>query len=300
MTIAAGYFLYGGRHSSPYCRGNDMDRFMSGRCPRGQSSQSHQCKTQIPLCPIPELVRGKWNLGSNALPKVDALFDRSVCSVAALPSTSAPSSNSTSAPSSNTTLVSMTGVEGKSELDSCLRRIVAAGGCSSYGTGNMFQYDDNSGTCGCCSSAQVTTLADDNFQSAIYAHREANDLGGVAPKHCISGSIMYYPDIAGGADVAHACECGACTNCGAGGPRYMDWSGPYVVPDTVGNISFVDAAKTQPLYDPVDTCLCDDMNLSECELETFSAATAAGGSFSSNIVVVSSAVLFFLHFIRRH
>ena len=48
-TVAAGTFLYGGRHSSPQCRGDDADRFLSGRCPVGASSRAHQCQTDIPL-----------------------------------------------------------------------------------------------------------------------------------------------------------------------------------------------------------------------------------------------------------
>lgn len=82
----------------------------------------------------------------------------------------------------------------------------------------------------------------------------------------------------------------------------MDWSGPYVVPDAVGDMAFVDAAKTQPLYDPVDTCLCDDTSLSQCEtdaLESSPAATVAGGAYSSNVVVALSALVFLLHSVRR-
>jgi len=312
VTIGAGYFLYGGRHSSPYCRGSDQDRFTSGRCPRGTSSQSHECKSNIPLCAIPELVRGKWALGSEALPKVDVLFDKSVCSVIALPEAAGneAAGNTTAAPvaapSSNATdsATTASNVEGQSGLDACFRRIVAAGGCGDYTTTNMFQFDDDSNTCGCCSSVQVTTLADDNFASAVYTLRDATELGSVAPAHCISGSTMFYPDVAGGEDVAHPCECGSCATCGGGAARYMDWSGPFVVSDAVGTTSFVDASETQPLFDPVDTCLCDDASASQCEgtakEEYSSAATAmAGGAFSSNLVVASSALVMLIHFVRR-
>merc|ERR1719343_2003470 len=110
----------------------------------------------------------------------------------------------------------------------------------------MFLYDEDSSACGCCSTVQVTTLADSTFASAVYSYSANDDLT-EAPAYCISGSTLYYPDASGGPDVAHPCECGKCTTCGAGEPRYMDWSGPFVVPD------------------PVDTCLCDDSSVGACE-----------------------------------
>jgi len=199
------------------------------------------------------------------------------------------------------------GVEGESGLDACFRRIIAAGGCSAHTPTNMFVYDEDSGSCGCCSSLQVTTVEAENFASAVYTYRQPTISS--APDHCISGSTMFYPDAAGGADVAHACECGSCTTCGAGNARYMDWSGPFVIPDSVGAVSFADGAKTQPLYDPVDSCLCDDSSPSQCELEpdqlavqSSSAASAlvgVGGVFSSNAVVLSSALVMFIGFVRR-
>lgn len=299
LTIAAGYFLYGGRHSSPYCRGNDEDRFASGNCPRGTSSQNHLCKTQIPLCPIPELVRRQWNLGPDALPKVDVLFDHSICSLVPLPTASPSlvnSANITSQekppkPSKEAKLI-----EGDSRLDECVQRIVEAGGCGSYSAGSMFQFDEDSGTCGCCSSPQITTLDENAFQSAVYSLREADDYGGVAPGFCISGSTLFYPTEGG--DSAHACECGRCGECGAGEPRYMDWSGPFVVPN--GNEMFLDQAMSQPLYDPVDTCICDDRSASQCESDL--APNLASGAFSPNVaspdlVFVSTVLLYFLHLV---
>ena len=319
LYIAAGYFFYGGRHSGPYCRGTDEDRFASGRCPRGTSSTAHGCKSNIPLCAIPELVRGRWNLGGDAPPVVEVVFDNSVCSVAkALPvagddgavgdaanataNNADGASNSTMATPTNNNATAVKGIEGQSGLDSCLRSIVASGGCDSYSAGNLFLYDDSAGTCGCCSSVQVTTL--DSFAAAVYTYRAANDLGGVAPKHCISGSTMFYPDVSGGPDVAHACECGACSVCGNGEARYLDWSGPFVVPDAVGASSFADAAKTRPMYDPVDTCVCDDSFLSaqcagsEAGFATSGARMASDGH-SMSLVISSVAVVFLLHFLRR-
>jgi len=300
VNLAAGYFLYGGRHSGPYCRGNDQDRFGSGNCPRGTSSQNHQCNTNIPLCAIPALVRSKWNLGQDAPPKVDVKFDKSFCSMAALPAV-VTASNTTAAANvtAATTNATADGVEGQSGLDTCVRRIVAAGGCDAQNPAGQFLYDEDTQACGCCSSVQVTTLADESFASAIYTYRAADDLT-VAPLHCISGSTMYYPDAAGGPDVAHACECGTCTTCGAGGARYLDWSGPFVVPDAVGDVTFADAAKTKPEYDPVDTCICADSSAGTCESDFAVTASGAGARSPNSLIVVSSAVLLLLHSFRRN
>lgn len=106
---------------------------------------------------------------------------------------------------------------------------------------------------------------------------------------------MFYPDVTGGPDVEHACECGTCGTCGGGAARFMDWSGPFVISDDIGSNSFVDEAKTQPLYDPVDTCLCDDFSASQCEgLLSNNSGGRAGGLFSSNFVIVSSALFVYL------
>lgn len=326
VSVAAGYFLYGGRHSSPYCRGSDQDRFLTGRCPRGTSSQNHGCTSDIPLCPIPAVVKSRWALGSTAPPQVDVLFDKSVCSVIDLPAVEGAAGNATAtatatvateAPASEAPPTSATeaetdstdsdstrrlAVEGESGLDACFRRILAAGGCSDHNPASMFQYDDASGACGCCSGVQVTTLAADDFASAVYAYRTSAIKS--APDHCISGSTLFYPDANGGPDVQHACECGACARCGGGAPRYMDWSGPFVVPDDVGDVSFADQAKTVPLYDPVDTCICDDFTASQCELNANSLPSSAAsrfgwGGFSSNLVVATSTLFMFFGFIRR-
>mmetsp|Transcript_13889 Transcript_13889/g.22605 ORF Transcript_13889/g.22605 Transcript_13889/m.22605 type:complete len:169 (+) Transcript_13889:678-1184(+) len=167
----------------------------------------------------------------------------------------------------------------------------------------MFVFDEDSSACGCCSSLQVTTVESENFASAVYTYRQPAISS--APDHCISGSTMFYPDVAGGADVAHACECGSCETCGAGNTRYMDWSGPFVIPDSVGTVSFADGSKTQPLYDPVETCLCNDGAAYQCGLdqsamESSSAASAlVGGVFSSNVVVFSSVLVMFVGLVRR-
>ena len=80
----------------------------------------------------------------------------------------------------------------------------------------------------------------------------------------------------------------------------MDWSGPFVVSDAVGEVSFADGAKTVPLYDPVDTCVCDDFAPSQCELDALqtSAAAGVGGVFDSNLVGVSMLVVL-VGFVRR-
>jgi len=301
VSYAAGYFLYGGRNSGPYCRGGDQERFASGNCPIGQSSQAHTCKTNIPLCPIPELVRSKWNLGEDAPPKVDILFDKSVCSTVALPDETPPNATATENSAADVTNTTVDGVRGQSGLNSCLQRIIASGGCGAQNAASMFLYDEDSGGCGCCSSVQVTTLADSSFASAVYSYSANDDLT-EAPAYCISGSTLYYPDASGGPDVAHPCECGKCTTCGAGEPRYMDWSGPFVIPDAVGDSTFSDAAKTAPEYDPVDTCLCDDSSAGACESDFAVAETesGAGAHSRSNGMVLSSAVLLVFHFFRRN
>jgi len=80
----------------------------------------------------------------------------------------------------------------------------------------------------------------------------------------------------------------------------MDWSGPFVVDDAVGSTSFADAAKMVPLYDPVDTCLCDDFSASQCGEEQYSASSSlAGGMFASQLVVVTSTLLMCLGIFRR-
>jgi len=198
--------------------------------------------------------------------------------------TDATASNATTA--SNTTIA---GVTGQSGLDTCLRRIVAAGGCDAQITGH-FLYAEDSGDCGCCTGTQVTTLPDADFAAAIYSYRAADDLV-VPPTHCISGSTMYYPAVGGGPDEKHACACGTCSTCGGGRARYLDWSGPFVVPDAVGESTVV---GTEPAYDPVDTCLCNDISTGTCEAD-FEVYSGTGTRTPGGAGALATAVLVLWH-----
>uniref|UniRef100_A0A7R9ZGR4 Expansin-like EG45 domain-containing protein n=1 Tax=Pseudictyota dubia TaxID=2749911 RepID=A0A7R9ZGR4_9STRA len=321
VTVAAGYFLYGGRRSSPYCRGTDADRFLSGRCPRGTSTTNHECSAQVPLCAIPESIRAEWDLGPTAPPAVDVLFDGSVCSVVPLAASNGVETNATNASSAEVPAVversaAVDGVVGQSGLGNCVDLIAASGGCGSYGTGNMFAYDDDVGTCGCCASTQVTQLGSGtNFSSAVYRIYDVNfdNLGGdagqgrAAPTHCISGSTMFYPrrvseltdgtlDDVGGGEATYACECGPCDECGTAGPRYVDWSGPFVVSDNLGEEE--SSSEQSPRFDPVDACLCGTAEAEVCDAYgTLSSAHSllggTGSSFSVQVTIIAAVAVLF-------
>lgn len=300
ISIARGAFTYGGRYSSPYCRGDDVDRYASGRCPRGTSTTKHACASQMPMCSIPDTVRTDWALGADAPPKVEVSFDGSVCSM--VPEVAATvevagDGNDTVAVLEDDTVAVLEGVDGQSGLDECVNRILSSGGCDSYGAGSLFQYDETNGDCGCCSSPQVVPLG--NFSAAIYTlKKETSSTGGTeeAPVHCVSGATVHYPSLKAGKGTTFRCECGTCTDCGTSGSRYVDWSGPFVVPDAKGDAAIV-ATTSAPLYDPVETCICGDTTGMECEeVNTYQTNSAAPGSmsFGSMPVMLGFALVLFV------
>ena len=281
-VVAAGAFLYGGRHSSPQCRGDEEDRFLSGRCPVGTSSRAHSCTMVVPLCPITEAVRQSWAVGEAAPPRVEVLFDSSTCSVLPLEEVA---TTTTTAPANAT----VPGVTGESGLADCVRRVLAAGGCADHTNASRFAYDDASGDCGCCASDQVAALPDGNYSAAVYGLGPA-PTNTAAPTHCISGSTLFYPATADGGghtDATHACACGSCATCGGSATRYLDWSGPFVVGSAIATTTFADEAKTAPLYDPVDTCLCDYVSVPEICPGSAAAARGAGGPWGGVVAAMA-------------
>lgn len=312
INIARGAFLYGGRHSSPYCRGDDLDRYASGRCPVGRSTTSHRCAGQIPMCPVPQSVRDDWAVGPDAPPKVEVSFDGSVCSVVPAPpaapatsggngtaATSSPAPTATAPGGNDTaTTAAVEGVDGASGLDSCVSRILSSGGCDAHGAGGLFQYDDSAGTCGCCSTPQVVPLG--NFSSAVYSFRTEGVVAGDAsgpPELCVSGATVHYPSVSLGSDATFRCDCGACSDCGRSGPRYLDWSGPFAVSDARGEAAIAGTAAA-PLYDPVDACVCGETEGTACEevqgsvYGGYSSAASVGGGAA--LQVATGAVLVWL------
>ena len=282
INVARGAFLYGGRYSSPYCRGDDLDRYASGRCPVGRSTTSHQCAGQIPMCPVAQSVREDWAVGPDAPPKVEVSFDGSVCSVVPAPEMAPPVTSS----GNGTLVTNVEGVDGVSGLDSCVSRILSSGGCDILGAGGLFQYDDSTGTCGCCSTPQVVPLG--NFSAAVYSFREES-VGGdsSAPELCVSGATVNYPSVSlGGEDATFLCECGTCADCGMSSPRYLDWSGPFAVSDAMGEAAITGTAAA-PLYDPVDACVCGETAGTVCEEVQYSGY----GSYSSAASVGGGAAL---------
>ena len=234
-------------------------------------------------------MRQAWAVGEAAPHRVDVLFDSSTCSLLPLEETeiSAATTANAAAPANAT----VPGVTGESGLNACVRRIVAAGGCAQHTDAGRFAYDDASGACGCCASDQVASLPDGEYSGAIYGLGPKPPNTG-APTHCVSGSTLFYPATADGggghADATHACACGACSTCGGSSTRWLDWSGPFVVGDQMAREAFVDEAKTAPLYDPVDTCLCDYASAEVC---LGRAAAAAGRGAGWGGVVAATALV---------
>jgi len=273
INIVRGAFLYGGRYSSPYCRGDDVDRYASGRCPVGYSTASHKCAGQVPLCGIPESVRSDWNVGPEAPPRVEVSFDGSVCSFVPATAPPAAANNDNTTNTNDSTTSTVEGVDGTSGLSDCVSRILSSGGCDAYNAGSLFQYDESNGGCGCCSTPQVVPLG--NFSAAVYSFRTTSaaasssgtttEAASAVPQHCISGATIHYPSIAASADATFRCDCGSCTDCGNGASRYLDWSGPFAVSDAEGEAALVGNTGGAPLYDPVETCVCGMAGGMACE-----------------------------------
>lgn len=306
VAVKAGSFFYGGRYSSPSCRG--MYRYGSSYCPRGRSSTDHECTSQIPLCPIPEDVRNRWYVGS--YPSVEVVADASTCSDLS-PDLSLLAADSNAPADVNFT------------LDDCLTRVIRNGTCAT----SQFTFDEASGKCGCCAAgSSPTAMLDGNgdnsaFTSAVYSHSSSAPFAEHGPPtHCISGATLHWPEkvatgsadsdgavgagnvtSSGYADRTMDCECGACDTCGAPGTSYLDWSGPYTVPRALGDDGVAvstdgDGTTAPPQYDPVDTCVCDVGGV-DCErgYSSFSggATTAAlTGSSAVLVLVVASALGF--------
>lgn len=293
VAVPAGTFFYGGRYSSPSCRG--MYRYSSSSCPRGRSSTDHECPAQIPLCPIPEDVRERWYVGPH--PSVEVLADASTCSVSADLSLLAPA-------------------DADLTLDGCLARVILDGACAT----SRFTLDEVSGKCGCCAAgASPTPLKDgdgdgDGFTSAVYSFSYTSPFEEHGPPtHCISGATLHWPESMNGttaadndasgntansigyADRTMSCECGSCDECGAPGTSYLDWSGPYAVSPSLGNdgVALSSDDGTAPTYDPVDTCICNASGVDCDSYSSFSAGTtvpALPGSKAVLVMVIASAL----------
>mmetsp|Transcript_2573 Transcript_2573/g.2851 ORF Transcript_2573/g.2851 Transcript_2573/m.2851 type:complete len:295 (+) Transcript_2573:79-963(+) len=163
-------------------------------------------------------------------------------------------------------------------LADCTDAIVTSTTCSSF---KRFTYDEVSGKCTCCDVG--AELIPWDYSSAIYVYSSSNPLKVYgAPQYCISGSTLYYPQqrsssttttstataaaaVSGGDDddlcteAQYSCTCGDCTECGDPTVSYVDWNGPFVVPEELGTslTAGVSTVSDKPLYDPVDTCTCN-------------------------------------------
>jgi len=297
IGISAGTFLYGGRHSSPSCRGTY--RYSSSYCPRGRSTTKHTCNEQIPLCPIPETVRERWYVGS--YPYVEVVSDASTCTLKADQGFLAVDSGSNSSSE-------------QLALDDCLEQVILEGSCET----SRFTFDEESGKCGCCAAgADSTPLPANNdtrrFASAVYSFSFSSPFEEHGPPtHCVSGATLNWPEksessdgggggdgnatanSAGYVDRTVDCECGMCTSCGSPRTSYFDWSGAYPVPPALladeFEVVISSDASAELTYDPVDTCICN----TDGESCYFSGATATTlpGSSAVLVVIVASALGF--------
>mmetsp|Transcript_14660 Transcript_14660/g.21679 ORF Transcript_14660/g.21679 Transcript_14660/m.21679 type:complete len:407 (-) Transcript_14660:460-1680(-) len=286
VTVAAGTFFYGGRFSSPSCRGDY--RYSSNFCNRGTSSTGHECPSQIPLCPIPEWIRQEWYVGE--LTTLSVLADGSTCAINPDLSVTVDTSNGNGTAIPNLTLAD------------CMQKVVSDGKC----TTGRFTFDETNGKCGCCGVG--SSLTEWDFTSGVYTFSTSSPLEKFGPPtHCISGAILNWPKkrtttstndlisgstLSGGAnfiDQEYMCSCGTCNTCGSPRVSYLDWAGPFAVSDALGRS---DEQQNTLAYDPVDTCICDANNVNCNTNPTSSAAKGQSMGFSTVIPIFACVLAF--------
>lgn len=274
-----GSFIYGGYNSRPSCRQYSSSGYDNG-C-YGRSTTGHQCKAQIPLCPIPDSIRNEWYTGSTV--GLNLLANNVTCPVLV----DFGETTAVERSDSNVTVANLT-------LAECMEKVVLDGTCSS----KRFTYDEMNNKCGCCTTG--TSLVDWDYTSAVYSFETDSPLQQFgAPTHCISGATLYWPrktsdtaavtgaggTVSGGGnfiDQSYDCRCGSCNTCGAPEVSYMDWAGPFTVPPAVGDL---DAVNSKPIYDPVDTCVCTEPS-QNCNF-----VPSAASWVSASVWAVSSSIL---------
>jgi len=290
FAAASGYllgsFLYGGYNTRPSCR--QYSGYNNG-C-YGQSTTGHQCKAQIPMCPLPESIRSQWYTGSQVT--LSLLSDNATCTIL-------NEATATERSDSNVTTANLT-------LAECMQQVVRDGNCDL----KAFTYDESTTKCGCCSS--FPPLAWPDSTSAVYSYSTESPLEKYgSPTHCISGATLYWPrkigvtvdtvddisgTLSGGGnfiDDTYDCRCGDCNTCGAPDVSYMDWAGPFTVPQEIGEIDAANSNSqlTKPRYDPVDTCVCGEPN-QNCNFIPLSGASwvSSAWAISSSIVLLIGAL----------
>mmetsp|Transcript_1369 Transcript_1369/g.1820 ORF Transcript_1369/g.1820 Transcript_1369/m.1820 type:complete len:409 (+) Transcript_1369:99-1325(+) len=280
-----GSFLYGGYRTSPSCRTYSYSGYGNG-C-YGQSTTAHQCKSQIPMCPIPDSIRSQWYTGDKV--GLGLRFENQTCTISGFDF----GQEATAVARSD---INGTGNETASvlKLSECMAKVVEDGTCWN----KRFTYDELTGRCGCCGPQ----ISDWDKTSAIYEFFTESPLERYgAPTHCISNSTLFWPRkvsdsdsvsgltgaVSGGGnfvDDFHDCVCGSCKTCGAADVRFMDWTGPFAVPEALG---YIDAANDKPSFDPVDSCICDEPN-PDC---SFTPSFNSPASWMSSAVAISSSLL---------